>query len=511
MLAPLKTRRSQRQTIANVIGLPFPRKGLNTRDRLQEKGFDYASIMDNIIPINGEGRLRQGYSEHVTGITGDVESLFVYAAGTTYKLFGSANSAVYDVTSAGTVGSAEFSSLNSTRWIDVMYSTTSGNYLIIANGADSVRNYNGSTWSTPTINNVTSADLSYVTTHKGRVWFIEKNTLSAWYLAANAISGDATEFPVGDICRHGGRLVAISSWSLDAGDGADDAFVMVTSEGEVLIYQGTDPGSDYALVGIFKIDRPVDIRSVAKWGGDLIINTLSGPVACSELLQARDPSDNQFADLVRPDFKDLAEDYSGTFGWQVFPYSARGWLIVNCPYTAGGETARQYVNNDGAWCRFTDIPAVCFAEMNGVLYFGGNTAVYKADDATATGDNDSNITGDLQWSWSRFGTAEKKRFTMARPYILCDAQPMPYVEMKVDYGTEDVQNQPTTTATVGATWDEATWDESAWAGSEYVYANWAGVSGVGTVGALRVRVVTKTLDVFKIQSAEIGFEAGGIL
>jgi hypothetical protein len=512
MLAPARDGR-RRGASTVVRGIPFPWKGLNLRDRLEETKLEYATILDNFIVENGEGTLRNGYSNHVTGLSAahDVESLMVYSGDGTNKMFAAHDTAIYDVTVAGAVGAAAISGLTNARWIDTMFGTTSAQYMVIANGFDPVQEFNGSAWSVPAITNVSSSVLSYVTQHKGRLWFVEKDTLSLWYLPANAIAGAAVEFPIYSICARGGTIIAISSWSVDAGDGQDDLFVIVTSNGEVLIYQGTDPASNYALVGIFRTDRPISARCLVKDGGDLIIFTYSGPVACSQLISAKDSTDNPLAELVRPAFVEASALYSSNFGWHAFKYATRGWLMFNVPDTTSDEVSKQWTFNDGAWFRLRYMPARCWAELNGNLYFGGAGTVYHADDSSADGDGTDPIIGEVQWAWSRFGTALKKRFTMCRPHIIADVLPAPYVEMRVDYQYGAPVNAPTITEGEAATWDVSAWDETAWAGSFATYSQWIGLFGIGTVGALRLQIRKTVSSIFKLQSAEIVFETGAVI
>lgn len=512
MLKALRNKNG-RGPVARTRGITAPWRGLNTRDRLEEQSTEYATILDNFIAENGEITLRAGYSSHATGAGSSVETLLPYATAGTKKLFAAAGSSIFDATSAGAMGSAALSGLTNARWSHVMYGTTSGSWLVIANGADAVRNFNGSSWSTPSITGVSSADLSFVTEHKGRLWFIEKDTLSLWYLAANAIAGTATEFPVGSLCREGGSLLAASSWSLDAGDGQDDLFVLVTSEGEVLVYGGTDPASDYALIGVYRTARPIGDRCLAKYGGELVLLTRSGPVACSELMRAVATEDQKFAKLVRSDFAAAAVSNASAYGWQSHLYTSRGWLMFNVPVAYGGETFRQYVLNEGAWFRFRDMPAVAWAELDGRLYFGAaDGAVYQADDVAAEGDNGENITGRVLWAWSRFGSAGSKKFNMARPHMNADAQPTLYMQMLTDYEIEPPTNQPTITdASSGEAWDEAEWDVASWAGAITNYSQWIGIAGEGHVGALYAQIETKSLETFTINAVEVTYETGGIL
>lgn len=92
--------------------------------------------------------------------------------------------------------------------------------------------------STSTFTGIDSSLLSFVWTHKRRLWFVEENTLSAWYLPVVSITGTAVEFPLQGVFRLGGALLFGGSWSQDSGAGLDDLAVFVTTEGEIAVYQG---------------------------------------------------------------------------------------------------------------------------------------------------------------------------------------------------------------------------------------------------------------------------------
>ena len=67
--------------------------------------------------------------------------------------------------------------------------------------------------------------------------------MSLWYLPLNSISGAASEFPIGNFLQKGGKIVAIIPWTIDSGHGSDDLFCILSSEGEIAVYSGTDPAS----------------------------------------------------------------------------------------------------------------------------------------------------------------------------------------------------------------------------------------------------------------------------
>ena len=110
------------------------------------------------------------------------------------------------------------------------------------------------------------------------------------------------------------------------------------------------------------------------------------------------------------------------------------------------------------------------------------------------------------------GTSAKKRFTLARPHMRCDQTPAPLMDMRVDYNLSGPTSVPTiTTVPDGAAWDIATWDVDSWAADSAVYSQWAGVTGVGHVGALRMTFSSSTSEDFAVIGVEVNFETGGVL
>ena len=53
--------------------------------------------------------------------------------------------------------------------------------------------------------------------------------------------------------RRGGYIKAMASWTLDGGAGMEDQLVLFSSNGEAVIYGGTDPDSGFSLTGIFQV------------------------------------------------------------------------------------------------------------------------------------------------------------------------------------------------------------------------------------------------------------------
>jgi hypothetical protein len=108
---------------------------------------------------------------------------------------------------------------------------------------------------------------------KNRLYYVERDSMRFWYLDTNAIAGPAVSFDMGGIFRNGGYIQAIGTWTLDAGQGVDDYFVVVTSMGEVAVYVGsdiTDPAG-WELRGVWQLGQTFSRRCFFKWGGDLLL------------------------------------------------------------------------------------------------------------------------------------------------------------------------------------------------------------------------------------------------
>ncbi len=185
MASPVRRRLVQRTT-ANVASLPAPVGGWNARDALANMAPTDAVYLENMFPSVSNVNLRGGYVKHAVGLPAEVQTLMTYNAGSDVELYAISDGKIFDVTSAGTAGSALVASLSNSQWEYTNVTTGGGQYLYLANGVDKPRLFNGTTWtpidgaSTPAITGVTTTNLIQPTLFKNRMWFIEKDTLKAW-------------------------------------------------------------------------------------------------------------------------------------------------------------------------------------------------------------------------------------------------------------------------------------------------------------------------------------------
>lgn len=481
---------------SRVMTLAAPVKGWNTRQALADMDPLYAPILDNFFPETEQLTTRRGFESYATGMSGDVETLIEFNdPGGSDELFAANGDSIYDITSGGAVGAAAVSSLTNAQWQQTQINTAgSTNYVLIVNGADGVRSYNGSSWADESSNytsaGLTVANIVWINQHQNRIWFGEEGTMDAWYLGTQAKSGAGTKFPMGGLFDKGGKLMGMGTWSRDSGDGQDDFAVFVTSEGQAAVYAGTDPSSasTWGLVGVFNIPKPIGRRFFIKAGSDLLLITQSGIMPASRIL-AVDKSEAEKASLsanVDDALNTAVRSYGSNFGWQPIIYPKSAQLIINVPQ--GSNKYHQYVVNTitGAWCRFTGMNAVCWGMLNDNIYFGGsNGVVYKAD--SGNDDDGISIVADAMQAFNYLGNPRMiKNVQMIDPHFKGSQDPEAAIDVMIDFAITSPTSSTTPSAPTAGVWDSAVWDQDVWGANDTLFRGWRGITGIGRAIAPRV-------------------------
>lgn len=364
------------------------------------------------------------------------------------------------------------------------------------------------------ITGVNSNKFVNVNLFKNRLYFTEKDTLKVWYLPVDSISGAASPLDFGGIARNGGFLQGMATWTIDAGQGADDYAVFITNMGEIIVYNGTDPDdpTTWALKGVWQLGYVYSRRCYFKWAGDILLLTQDGLVPLASALQSSrlDPRVN-LTDKIFYAISQAADLYSTEFGWQVTYFAKQNMLIINVPKTTGTE---QYVMHtiSKAWSNFSNINAKCWELQGDDMYFGGNGFVGKFWDTYA--DNGAQISATCQQAYSYFDNpGQQKRFTLVRPTFFVDVgTPGVYCGINTDFQTQNnlgqVSFQPVSTTT--ARWNFATWDNAVWAGNLVVSRQWQGVTGIGYSGGINLNMISAGIDVHWV-STDYVMERGSVI
>lgn len=493
---------------------PAPYGGWNARGNLANMDPLDAIQMDNIFPGVQEVQLRKGCVDWVTGFATPLKSLLAYSAGAVSKLFASTNTGIHDVTASGTAGAA-VTSCTSGLWSYVNFATPGGRFLVAANGVDAVKNYDGATWTTPAITGVTPANLFYVTTHQKRLWFVENGSMNIWYLPVESIAGAAVQFPVGSLFKKGGSVAAIGSWTMDSGSGLNDLFVIVTTEGEMAAYQGSDPASSttWALVGVYETPRPLGRQPLLDFGGELLFLSQNGLIPVSKLAQSViiDRS-QQVSFKIDGAFLDAANLYSVNTGWQMITHKAANLLLVNIPVSTD-TLSYQFVMNTitKAWCRFTGWNASAWATLGGQLFFAGGSKVSQA--WTGVNDAGAAIQGRVLQAYTPLGLRRQKQIALVRPNLGFSGAAQLSMALDTDFKTFNGQTVLAyNPVSLSGVWDSSDWDFALWdGGAEVIEPTWMTVpNDLGYLHSFRLQIQT-SVSTFSWTSTDFAYRQAGIL
>lgn len=486
-----QVRKSQMRKIKNLNKSPYPApdvqvkyistpySGWDAISPLSAMKPEYAAILINWIPRTGWVELRNGYAPWAQMITtGPVESLMCYRAqSSTETLFAASGGKIFDVSlELQNSYSAVVTGLTNNRWQYTNFTPAGApTVLQCVNGEDAMHQWNGTSWTTPSITGLpgshTTADFINIAIFKRRIFYILKGTSIAVFMPTDAISGPISGYlDVGAFFKKGGYLVALAGWTIDGGTGPDDYLALVSSQGEVVVYQGVDPtdSTQWALVGVFAIAKPLGYRCMTSIGSDVAIITLMGVIPISQALPFDPAADRSVAitSRIQNAMATAAQAGQNLFGWQLITFPAESLLFLNVPQIEN-QTQVQYVSDllNGAWCQFQGWNANCFELCNQLLFWGDNNG--NVNQAFVGGsDFNSAIQYDMQCAFNYFDEPGRhKRMTFIEPLMVTSGDIRPTLGVDTDFQTSNIQAPVTPVLNVAnAQWDSAIWDQSLWGG-----------------------------------------------
>lgn len=311
-----------------------------------------------------------------------------------------------------------------------------------------------------TVTNVDTADLSHVWTHGQRLWFIEKDTLNAWYLGAGNITGAATAFPMYGIFQSSSALLFGSRLSNDSGDGPDDRCVFVTTDGEVAVYTGTDPSSasTWNLEGVYRIPRPLGKRAFTRAGGDLLIGTEAGFVSVLQVM-ARGPDMIPLSFDIEDYWLDAVTQRTAAFSFSATAWHDRSYLLIGVPAQTDGQAISLVMNTTTKrWAELRGWDVQHSALHNGRLYIiNGDGQVLDAD---RTGTDIEAPYYSILAPMFRSGVAGTKYLKRTR--VIHKGAGNPVCTILTDFDASGFRYPVALTSWVEDGWGSAIWGQSLW-------------------------------------------------
>ena len=451
-----------------VAVIPPPIGGKNTRDPLHLMPATDAVQLKNLFPGDDTADLRGGYTEQASltgvGSSTNIETLFQLKSGSAEHALAASNGGLYSwhSTPAEVVAASTYTSdrWNWATFADSASPTTTR--LLAVNGEDTPWTYTTSGHSSWVFvdqsgNALTEENYIGVQTFKNRVYMWEKDSRDFWFGPLGKIPGNTaatglTRFPLSGIRGAQGNLIAIEAWTRDAGDGPDDFIVFVTDEGNVIVYQGSNPGdaAAWSLVGVYSIPAPIDTRCVKKVIGDIWILTKEDLYPLSQVIQTQGIAGSQ-SKLVQ-DVKDAYNAYASLSGWEIMVWPDDSKAFINIPTSA--TESRQWAINTRtiAYCDYEGWQARCFGLFDGRAYFGSTDGkIYLCEQGAI--DGTSSIEFLYQSPYSAFGQGKRKQIQGVRPFLETST-PISYgLSVSENFQYESPECPNTIGIVAGWTWD----------------------------------------------------------
>src|SRR6185369_8159480 len=365
-------------------------------------------------------------------------------------------------------------------------------------GIDTPLVYDGSTWSTsPAITGVTPQTLSNVWSYKNRLFFVEKDTQNAWYLSVDTIGGAASKFPLGGVFTRGGALLFGASWSLDSGDGLDAKCVFFSTEGEVAVYSGTNPGdaANWSKVGVYRIGKPRGPKAFIRAGGDLVIATDIGFIPLSVAVQrdiaALSPSAISYP--IEEAWNDAVRDRSGNWHCEVWPTKQ---MAMVAPPTPTSTQSLMFVANarTGAWAPFSGWQATCLALLGDRMFFGSTDGQVIECEVTGS-DRGSPYTATIVPLFDPLKSpASLKTGLQARSTIRAPADVTVRLSLQTDFEVSLPAAPDDSSVPSGSVWGTAIWGTSVWGVDveKLTFRRWHSTPGQGYALSVAAQITSGT-------------------
>ena len=367
---------------------------------------------------------------------------------------------------------------------------------------------------------VETTTFSYGWKFAERLFFVENGTQVSWYLPADSIGGTAADFSLAGIFQDGAALLFGATFSFDSGSGMDDRCVFVSAEGDVAVYEGTNPASaaDWSRVGLYKIAKPLGKNAHFKAGGDLVIATVEGLVPMSQVI-VKDPAALSLS-AVSFNIEDLwrtQADTRASIPWEILKWDKKNMLVVSQPVSASQHDKMALVSNleSGAWSVYTGWDVRCVGIFNDVAYFGNN-AGQVVQMETGGDDVGEAYTARLTWQFNTLGRPGLHTTArMARTVYRAGAPFIDRIGASTNYNIIYETPPDGVADYTEDTWDSGLWDTAVWdAGLEYaVTSHWRtiGESAYAVAPQVQITISQTPMPRIELVAMDVSYEQGGLV
>lgn len=517
---------TQPAQMAQPYTFPAPVAGWVTDAPLVAPPGGSARVLDNWIPDANGIRVRKGTAAFAN-ISNPITSIFGYKSGSSERLYAATDTAIYDITTSDETFTLtpEVSNTKGGDYVTQQFGTAGGEFLYCVNGESRPRLFDGGTWydvgisTEPYFLSGTGAtrNLSFVWSYASRLFFVEKGSMKVHFLPVESISGALSTVNLSSVFTDGGEIIWGATWSLDAGDGMDDKWVVCTSQGEVAVYTGTNPAdaSQWTREGIYKLPKPLGPKAFLPIAGDILIATEIGLLPLSRVIREDNVTLGETA-LSRPiESYWQRQAFLRPALWEMAKVNSEGIILVTQPSLASEPVPTVLCLNvhTGAWSRWTGPEMACISTFGSMGVFGTSAGkvcymqVGGSDQGTA-------------YTATCLGRAEAmgaqgmtKTVTQARPVFSADAPFLVQVGALADYD-QALPDGPDSIADYAAdVWDLGVWDTAVWDATQAAYDNRArwrtiGVTGFAIAPYLRIACDTTAAPNITLSHIDAQYRVG---
>lgn len=369
------------------------------------------------------------------------------------------------------------------------------------------------------------ANFAFVLVWKNRVFLVEKNTTRAWYLNVNSVTGVATSFDFGSKMKAGGPLVGLYNWSYDGGSGMDTLLVGISTAGDVVIYQGTDPTSanTFGVKGCWSLGAvPYGRRIATDFGGDILVLSNVGIIQLSTLVTGKTIVNEEDSKSVYATgkianlFNVLTSATGNLIGWALHIHPVDNALLVLVPQSTGQPTQQLAMSlATKAWCRYRDVPMMSAGVWGGQLYFGTNDGRIclnsgYVDDVAFDGSSSTPVAFSGLTAFENEDNSNVKKVELVIPELLSQSS-NPLIQVTPLYDLNTTEPAPPTGSSPGGSsaWDTGKWDAAVWGGDYEASSSLQGALGCGRSVALAFRGTASARTV--INGFHVMYREGGPL
>jgi len=524
-----------------AYAFPAPTLGVDSRQAYANSNPQTAVTIHNCFARSYGLELRAGYTswgKMPDGVSAVTLMPYISHSGSTgSRLFAAASDGkVYDVTVQDIVTPAvDVATIpgqvnnGEAHWLNFV--TEGGNYLVMIFPGGGYWTYGETAGFVQHIEGTAAGDIEgvdpdtfvYAFAWENRLWFVEGKTAKAWFLPVKTLAGKASMFDFGSMFTRGGELSIGASWTVDGGGdggGMADSLVLISSEGDVLIYGGEDPtdATKFHINGRWFVGRvPVGRRYITRFGANMAVLSERGLLLMSEVLRGDgDDPQKAAASRINQILQPIIRSSMTSRFWELKVLPDVNALVINVPTTA---TANDYI-----WAfdltAFGASQMVNFPFTNIEVYQGRSYACDELGNVWQlwSGDSDGSIgtadgadlQGFVQTAFVPLNEAIKwKRFIMGRCGFRASSAPAVTLRLNSDWSFDPPGLTPVYTVESQSLWDAAVWDVGVWGGNLRTYKAWTGISGMGHYASMTVSFKAPPGAIFTDWDCVV--ESGGIL